>query len=167
MKFSGISWKGNEGFYYSSYDKPDGSELSAKTDQHKLYYHKLGTSQEEDQLVFGATAEEKHRYVGGVVSEDDHYLIISASIYTKGNKLFIKDLTKPNSKMISIIDNIDSDTDFIENIGTKLYLVTNLDAPNQKIITVDAANPQPENWKDFIPETKNVLSPSTGVAIFC
>jgi prolyl oligopeptidase len=166
VKFSGLSWKGNEGFYYSSYDKPDGSELSAKTDQHKLYYHKLGTKQKEDKLIYGGTPEEKHRYIGGRVSEDDHYLIISARIYTKGNKLFIKDLTKPNSKLIAIIDNIDSDTYFIENVGTKLYLVTNLNAPNQKIITVDAANPQPENWKDFIPETKNVLSPSTGGGFF-
>ena len=92
VKFSGLSWKGNEGFYYSSYDKPKGSELSAKTDQHKLYYHTLGTSQKEDQLVFGGTAAEKHRYVSGYVTEDDKYLVVSASISTSGNKLFIKDL---------------------------------------------------------------------------
>ena len=66
VKFSGLSWKGNDGFYYSSYDKPKGSELSAKTDQHKLYYHKLGTSQKEDQLIFGGTSEQKRRYVGGI-----------------------------------------------------------------------------------------------------
>ena len=65
IKFSGISWKGNDGFFYSSYDKPEGSELSAKTDQHKLYYHKLGTPQSEDKIIFGGTPEEKHRYVGG------------------------------------------------------------------------------------------------------
>ncbi|TPN87732.1 prolyl oligopeptidase family serine peptidase [Aquimarina algicola] len=162
IKFSGISWKSNDGFYYSSYDKPKGSELSAKTDQHKVYYHKLGTSQKDDALIFGGTPEEKHRYVGASVTEDDKYLIISASISTSGNKLFIKDLTKPNSKLITILDHTKSDTYVIENVGSKLYLVTNLDAPNQKIVTVDAANPTPENWKDFIPETENVLSPSIG-----
>ncbi|CAM1362141.1 prolyl oligopeptidase family serine peptidase [Tenacibaculum xiamenense] len=162
VKFSGISWKGNEGFYYSSYDKPEGSVLSAKTDQHKLYFHKLGTPQSSDQVVFGATPEEKHRYVGGSLTEDDRYLLVSASTSTSGNKLFIKDLSNPNSKLTPIIDNFDSDTYVIENKGSKLYLVTNLNAPNKKIVTVDASNPTPENWKDFIPETENVLSPSTG-----
>ena len=95
VKFSGMSWYKNEGFYYSSYDKPEGSELSAKTDQHKLYYHKLGTPQSQDAIVFGATPEEKHRYVGGNVTEDGRYLVISASISTSGNKLFLKDLTVP------------------------------------------------------------------------
>ncbi len=166
VKFSGMSWKGNEGFYYSSYDKPKGSELSAKTDQHKVYYHKLGTPQKEDQLIFGGTPEEKHRYIGGTVTEDNHYLIISASVSTSGNKLFIKDLTNPNSKLITILDHTDSDTYIIENEGSKLFLVTNLNAPNKKIVTVDASNPTPENWVDFIPETENVLSPNTGGGYF-
>ena len=166
VKFSGMSWKGNEGFYYSSYDKPKGSELSAKTDQHKVYYHKLGTKQKEDELIFGGTPEQKHRYIGGGVTEDDRYLIISASVSTSGNKLFIKDLTKPDSELVTILDHTDSDTYIIENVGSKLYLVTNLNAPNQKIVTVDAANPTPENWKDFIPETENVLSPGTGGGYF-
>ncbi len=166
VKFSGIAWKGNEGFFYSSYDKPKGSELSAKTDQHKLYYHKLGTPQKSDQVVFGATPEEKHRYVGGYLTEDDKYLLISASTSTSGNKLFLKDLSNPSSKLVPIIDNFDSDTYVIDNRGTTLYLVTNLNAPNKKVVTVDANNPSPENWKDFIPETENVLSPSTGAGYF-
>jgi prolyl oligopeptidase len=166
VKFSGISWKGNEGFYYSSYDKPKGSELSAKTDQHKLYYHKLGTPQNTDQVVFGATPEEKHRYVGGYLTDDDKYLVVTASTSTSGNKLFIKDLSKPNSEFVTVIGNFDSDTYVADNKGTKLYLVTNLNAPNQKIVTVDATNPTPENWKDFIPETENVLSPSKGSGYF-
>ncbi len=160
IKFSGISWKGNDGFYYSSYDKPEGSELSAKTDQHKLFYHKLGTKQEADQLIFGGTEAEKHRYIRGNVSEDNKYLQISASTSTTGNKLFLKDLSKPDSPLITIVDNTDSNTYIMDNVGTKLYIVTNLNAPNQKIVTVDAANPTPENWIDFIPETENVLSPS-------
>ncbi|SNR17669.1 prolyl oligopeptidase family serine peptidase [Tenacibaculum jejuense] len=166
VKFSGISWKGNEGFYYSSYDKPKGSELSAKTDQHKLYYHKLGTSQKSDKVIFGATAEEKHRYVYASVSDDDTYLTIAAKKYTKGNKLFIKNLKDPNSKFTTIVDDYKNDTYLLENVGSKLYLVTNLNAPNQRIVTVDAANPGVENWKDFIPETENVLSPSTGSGYF-
>ena len=166
VKFSGISWKGNEGFYYSSYDKPEGSELSAKTDQHKVYYHKVGTSQKEDQLVFGGTPEEKHRYIGARVTEDDRYLVISASNTTSGNKLFIRDLESPDSGMIPILQHEDSDSYVIENVGSRLYIVTNLNAPNQKIVTVDAADPGPENWADFIPETENVLSPSTGGGFF-
>ena len=166
VKFSGISWKGDEGFYYSSYDKPEGSELSAKTDQHKLYYHKLGTPQNTDEVIFGATPEEKNRYVGGYLTEDDKFLIISASTSTSGNKLFIKDLTKPDSKLVAVLDNYDSDTYIIDNRDNTLYLVTNLNAPNKKIVTVDANNPTPENWKDFIPETENVLSPSTGAGYF-
>ncbi|WP_405209063.1 prolyl oligopeptidase family protein [Aquimarina sp. LLG6339-5] len=166
IKFSGMSWRGNEGFYYSSYDKPKGSELSAKTDQHKVYYHKLGTAQKEDQLIFGGTPEEKHRYISGRVTEDDKYLIISASTSTSGNKLFIKSLTSNNDKLVTILDNTESDTYVIENVGSKLYLVTNLHAPNQKIVTVDASNPTPENWKDFIPETENVLSPNKGGGYF-
>ena len=166
IKFSGISWRGNEGFYYSSYDKPDGSELSAKTDQHKLYYHKLGTSQKNDQVIFGATAAQKHRYVGGSLTEDDRYLIISASTSTSGNKLFIQDLTKKSSALIPVVNNFDSDTYVIDNRGTTLYLVTNLNAPNQKIVTVEATDPSPKNWKDFIPETAHVLSASSGGGYF-
>jgi len=162
VKFSGLSWVGNEGFYYSSYDKPKGSELSAKTDQHKLYFHKLGTKQSDDKVIFGGTDAEKHRYVGGYVTEDDRYLLISAAVSTSGNKLFIKDLTKPDSKLETILDHTNSDTHVIENQGSKLYLVTNLDAPNKRIVTVDAANPTSENWKDLIPETEDVLNVSTG-----
>lgn len=160
VKFSGASWYKNEGFYYSSYDKPEGSQLSAKTDQHKLYFHKLGTPQKSDKVIFGA--DQKRRYVGGGVTEDARYLIISASTSTSGNELYIKDLTQPNSKIITIVDNFNSDNDLLENIGSKLFILTNRNAPNQKIVTVDASNPTPENWKDLIPETKNVLSASTG-----
>ena len=166
VKFSGISWYKNEGFYYSSYDKPKGSELSAKTDQHKLYYHQLGTEQKDDVVIFGEKAIEKHRYVGGSVTEDNRYLLISASTSTSGNKLFIKDLTVKNSPLIPIIDTFESDTYVAQNSKSKLYLVTNLNAPNKKVVTVDAKNPSSENWKDFIPETENVLSLNSGAGYF-
>lgn len=166
IKFSGMSWYKNEGFYYSSYDKPKGSELSAKTDQHKVYYHKLGTKQSEDELIYGGTPEEKHRYIYGGVTEDDRFLIITPRVSTSGNKLYIKDLTVPNAPLIEILGHTDSDSNIIENVGSKLFIMTNLDTPNQKIVTVDASNPTPENWEDFIPETENVLSPSTGGGYF-
>ncbi|WP_298246955.1 prolyl oligopeptidase family serine peptidase [uncultured Christiangramia sp.] len=166
VKFSGISWKGNEGFYYSSYDKPDGSELSAKTDQHKLYYHKLGTPQSDDQIIFGNSEAQKRRYVGGSVTEDNHYLIISARNSTSGGELYMMDLQKENPELVTILDNQDTDSYVIENEGSKLFIVTNLDAPNKKIVTVDASDPSPENWEDFIPETEHVLSPSTGGGYF-
>lgn len=162
IKFSDISWYKNEGFYYSSYPKPKGSELSAKTDQHILYYHTLGTSQKDDIVFFGENTSEKHRYVGGSVSEDGNYLFITASISTSGNKLFLKDLSKPNSSLLPILEQAESDTYPIKNIESKIYLVTNLNAPNKKIVTVDASNPTSENWIDFIPETEHVLSPSKG-----
>lgn len=166
VKFSGISWRENDGFYYSSYDKPEGSELSAKTDQHKLYYHKLGTSQKDDELIFGGTEAEKHRYIGGYMTEDDQYLVITAQISTSGNKLYIKDLKKLNSELITILNHTESTSYVMKNVGSKLFIVTNLNAPNQKIVTVDMSNPAPENWVDFIPETENVLSSSTGNGYF-
>jgi prolyl oligopeptidase len=162
VKFSGLSWFGNQGFYYSSYDKPEGSELSAKTDQHKLYYHKLGTKQTEDKVIFGATEEQKSRYVGGSVTEDDKYLQISAAVSTSGNKLFLLDLQKQGSELVTILDNTETNTYIIDNVNSKLLLFTDYQAPNKKIVSVDAANPTPENWKDLIAETENVLTPSTG-----
>ena len=164
VKFSGVSWKGNEGFYYSSYDKPKGSELSAKTDQHKLYFHKLGTAQKTDKVIFGA--DKKRRYVGGSVTEDDHYLVITAANSTYGNELYIKDLTKANSPIVTIVDNFKSSNAIIENEGTKLFIDTDWNAPNKRIVTVDVNNPKPANWKNFIAETENVLTTSTGAGYF-
>jgi prolyl endopeptidase len=158
IKFSSIAWKGNEGFFYSSYDKPKGSELSAKTDQHKLYYHKLGTPQKNDQLIFGGTPAEKYRYVSGAVSLDAHYLFISAAVNTSGNKLFLKDLKNPKAPLVTITNSLDADTQFIDNDGTTLFFETNLNAPNGRLVKAEVAKPQPEYWQDVIPETKNVLS---------
>jgi prolyl oligopeptidase len=160
VKFSGLSWKGNEGVYYSSYDKPKGSELSAKTDQHKLYFHKLGTKQSDDKLIFGD--KEKRRYVGGSVSDDNQYLFISAANSTSGNELYFLDLTQPNAAIKNIHSGFEFDVDILDNIGTKLFIVTNFKAPNKRVVTVDVANPSSANWKDCIAETDQVLSPSTG-----
>lgn len=166
IKFSDLSWRGNEGFYYSSYDKPKGSELSAKTDQHKLYFHKLGTRQSDDVVIFGGTAKQKSRYVSGVVTEDGHYLLISAAKSTSGNKLYLLDLTKKSPKLVTILDNYDTNTYLLDSHDTALYLVTDFEAPNQRVIHVNASSPQPENWQDFIAETEHVLNPSVGAGYF-
>jgi len=161
VKFSGLSWYKNEGIYYSSYDKPEGSELSQKTDQHKLYYHKIGTAQADDVKVFGHTDAEKHRYIGAQVSEDDRFLLVSAANSTSGNRAFLKDLSKPNAAWQTVIETIDNDVSMLTSKGDNLYLMTNHNAPNSKIVVVDAKSPGVENWKDLIPETENVLSPSS------
>ena len=160
VKFSGVAWKGREGFYYSTYEKPEGSLLSAKTDQHKLYYHKLGTPQKDDKVIFGDS--QKRRYVGGYLTEDQRFLVITAANSTSGRELYIKDLSKTNSPIVAITDNFDTDSRVIDNMGSLLYIATNYNAPNTKVITVDADNPQQVHWKDFIPETEDVLSVSTG-----
>ena len=166
LKFSGIQWKGNEGFYYSSYDKPEGSELSAKTDQHKLYFHKIKTPQSEDVVIFGGVESEKNRYVGAQVTEDDAYLIVSASESTSGNKLLFKDLRKANSPLVLITDGYENDHYLLDSNGDRLFIVTNFNAPNQKVVEANASKPEQEHWKDFIPETDYVLSPSSGSGFF-
>jgi prolyl oligopeptidase len=161
VKFSGLSWQGNEGFYYSSYDKPKGSQLSARTQYHKLYFHKLGSSQKNDELIFGGENQPR-RYIGGNVSEDQKYLIITASESTSGNELYIKDLTKASNKIMQIVKGFDSDNNYIDNEGNRFLVQTNLKAPNCKLVEFYFDTPNPENWKDLIPETKDVLYVTTG-----
>ena len=159
VKFSGMSWKGNEGVFYSSYEKPKVSELSAKTDQHRLFYHKLGTKQAEDNIIFGE--KEKRRYVGGGVTEDGKYLIISASVSTSGNELYYKDLSNPNSAIKPIILGFDNDTNVLDHQNGYFIMQTNLDAPNKRVVKVAVEKPDAKNWEDVIPETENVLNVST------
>ena len=168
VKFSGIQWKLDEGFFYSSYDKPKGSELSDMTDQHKLYYHKLGTKQSEDILVYGEENDQKHRYVGAKVSDNGKYLFISASKTTSGNISFLKDLNLnlKTSPLIRVDENYQTDSYLLHSDGERLYIVTNSNAPNQKLIVVNARKPQEKYWKDFIPEGKYVLSPTVGGGYF-
>lgn len=161
IKFSGISWKGNDGFYYSSYDKPkEGSELSGLTQFHKLFYHQLGASQADDQLVFGGDATPR-RYIGGGVTEDGNYLIISAATSTTGNELYIQDLRSEASTIVQIIDNFDNDHWVIHSEGDMLFVKTNMDAPNGKVVTTTIQDPMPATWVDFIEETENVLRVGT------
>ena len=162
VKFSGLSWKNNEGFYYSSYDKPkEGSQLSGKTQLHKLYFHQLGTSQKQDQLIFGGEATPR-RYIGGHVTENQQYLVITASNATYGNELYIQDLSLKNESIRPIVTGFEYEqfVEFAEN--GKIYISTNQSAPNRKLVVTDALNPMPANWKTFIAEAKFPLSISTG-----
>lgn len=160
VKFSGTSWKGNDGFYYSSYDKPKaGSQLSGMTQNHKLYYHKLGTDQKNDILVFGGDAQPR-RYISGGVTEDQNYLIISAANATYGNELYIQDLKKPGSSIVPLITGFDNEHDVVYAENGKLYILTNLNAPNRKLVVADANSQDPTGWQDVIAETKFPLSVS-------
>ncbi|WP_240663398.1 prolyl oligopeptidase family serine peptidase [Mucilaginibacter limnophilus] len=162
VKFSGLAWHGNDGFYYSSYDKPkEGSQLAGLTQYHKLYYHKLGTPQSSDKLVFGGEKTPR-RYIGAGLTEDERFLIISASTTTTGNELYIQDLSKSGSPIVTVVGNFDNEHNVIDNVGDKLYILTNLNAPNNRIVTVDFNNGKPSAYKDLIPETDNVLSAGTG-----
>lgn len=158
VKFSGTSWLGDEGFYYSSYDKPKGSELSAKTDTHKVYFHKLGTKQSADGLIIGGE-NFKRRYMGIGVSDDERFEILSASEATNGNELYIKDL-KNKTDFIPVQKGYDFNTDFIDSKGDYIYALTDKNAPNMRLVKFNINNPNV--WTDVIPETENVLSVSTG-----
>ena len=156
LKFTNIAWKGNEGFYYSSYEKPKGSELSSKTQYHSLWYHKVGTPQSSDILVFGGEKTPR-RYIGASLTEDERFLVVSAATSTTGNELYIQDLSVSGSKLVPVVSNFDNDHNVIDNDGSRLIIQTNLKAPNTRIVQVDASNPSVENWKDMIPETENTL----------
>ena len=162
VKFSGISWLGSEGFFYSSYDKPEGSELSAKTDQHKLYFHRIGTAQSQDELVFGELADQKHRYVGADVGGDDRYLLISAANSTSGNKLFVKDLRSDTKELITLFADERADGYLLESDGETLLISTNHKAPKGRVVAVDPQNPEETNWRDIIPESEVVLTARAG-----
>jgi len=159
VKFSGISWFKNEGIFYSSYEQPDGSALSAMTDQHKLYYHRVGTPQAEDQLIFGG-AETPRRYIFGGVSEDHRYLVISAAVSTTGNELYIKDLSDWSNEITSIVSDFENSHSIIDIVDDRILIYTNYEAPNYRLVEVPLDNLSKEHWKDVIPGGNNVLSVS-------
>lgn len=161
VKFSGVSWRGNEGFYYSSYDKPkEGSQLSGQTQHHKLYFHKLGTPQSADELIFGGS-ETPRRYIGGGVTEDQQFLVISAANATYGNELYIKSLKDKNAPIVPIITGFDSESDVVYSKDGTLFIVTNIGAPNRRLVKVDAKNPVLDMWKELIPQSKYPMSIGT------
>lgn len=160
MKQSGISWRGNDGYYINRFAEGLSASHGAKNDYQILYYHKLGTPSSEDKIVFGENI--KRRFVSGYLSEDERFLFVSAAEGTTGNELYVQDLSKLNSKIIPIKADFESDQNVIETDGSKIFIETNFNAPNSKVVWVDASTPSFENWKDLIPETENSLSTSTG-----
>lgn len=160
IKFSGMSWKRNEGFYYSKYDAPkDGDELSGVNSKRKLFYHMIGTSQSEDELIY--EPENEKAGANGYLTENDRYLILSISEGTSGNKLYVKDLSTDNG-FVTLVDHLDNDQYVVDSREDKILVHTNIDAPNNRLVEVDLNNPAPENWKDIIPESENVLNVNTG-----
>ncbi|GJM29642.1 MAG: prolyl endopeptidase [Cyclobacteriaceae bacterium] len=161
IKFSGLNWY-KDGFYYQRFDEPkDGDELSATNQYGKIYYHKVGTSQSEDQLVYSNPENPENRFGAGV-SEDERFLFIYSYTGTSGNELYVKDLSDPGDEFKPIVTGFENDHYIVDNDGGDLIIHTNLEAPNNRIVRVNHRNPNPENWVDMIPETKNVMSADIG-----
>ncbi|TVQ16874.1 MAG: S9 family peptidase [Bacteroidetes bacterium] len=160
VKFSNIAWKG-EGFYYSRYDEPaSGEELSAANEFHKVYYHKLGTSQEHDRLVYWNPNHPRRNY-GVATTDDERFVILSESQSTMGNALYVKDNTKPGADFVKIIDGFEYSNNVIDHIDGKLLVMTNHSAPMNRVVLIDPARPAPSDWKEIIPESGNVLRGSS------
>jgi len=162
-KFSGASWtKDNSGFFYEAYERPDKitkeSSLKSSNYFHKIYFHKLGTPQLEDPLVF-ERPDDKELNVGGGVTEDGRYLIISMNRGTSpNNQITIKDLKNPEAAPIKLVTTEEAAFDPIANDGTYFWFKTTLGAPNGKVIGIDLAHPERSAWKTLVPETKNSLN---------
>jgi prolyl oligopeptidase len=156
VKFSGAAW-GKGGFYYSRYDKPvDGKAFSNKNEFHKIYFHKLGTSQNDDQLIY-MDKEHPLRYFGSFLSRDGRYMFISGSEGTSGNELMVKNLTIPNSEFVTICKGFKFNYDVAEVAGDKAYILTDDNAPNYKLVSFDLKNPNAGKFKTIIPETADLL----------
>lgn len=156
VKFSGIAWKGN-GFYYSRYDAPKSNETyTGKNQFHKLYYHTVGTPQEQDQLIYEDKSHPDYNFTAQV-THDERFLIVYTSQSTSGEKFAVKDLSRASSELQPM--NLDFDYDYrvIESIGTNLFVLTNHGAPNYKLIKINMNNPHGEKWKDILPERESLL----------
>ena len=156
-KCTGAAWQG-DGFYYSAYDAPvKGKEFSNVNENHKVYYHKIGTPQTEDKLIYQNPAYPKRFYYTGT-SEDERILFVYESGAGRGNNLFIKDLKKANAPFIQLTTDFDYQYSPIEVIDNNVYIFTNYGAPKNRIMVADINNPKLENWKELIPEMESVLS---------
>jgi prolyl oligopeptidase len=168
LKFSGASWKGNDGFYYSNYQRTqNGNVLSAKNENHTLYYHKLGTPQSVDKLVYGDDAHPV-RYIWGYLSENEKWLIIGAANETYGNSLYVQDLNKPGSPVIQIVTDMKNSHSIVDVDDNYFYIQTDKDAPTNKLVAAPVTDPKPANWKTIVEARPEVLSASAvGGSIFC
>ena len=168
IKFGAASWKGNDGFYYSTYDRIiDGSRLSGLTERHKLYFHKVGTSQKEDKLIFGTDAK-PFRYVSAAVSEDEQWLFIYTANETYGNSIYIQNLSSPDQPIQPVVTDMKNQHGIVYNDAANFYIQTDKNAPTGKIISVPVSSPGIENWKTIIEAKPEVLTASSaGGNIFC
>lgn len=156
-KFSGAAWQG-DGFYYSAYDAPEaGKEFSNVNENHKIYYHKIGTSQQADHLTYQNPKEPKRFYYSDV-SKDERVMYIYEAGAGSGNNLFIKELTKADAPVIALTDDMNYSYSPVEVIGDKMYLITNYGAPKYRVMTADLASPELKNWKELVPESESVLA---------
>ncbi|MDD4971404.1 MAG: prolyl oligopeptidase family serine peptidase [Paludibacter sp.] len=155
-KSSGISWQG-DGFYYSAYDAPEpGKEYSNKNEFEKVYYHSVGQLQSQDKLIY----ENKNfplRECYPIVTEDEKYLFITETETTTGNELWIKDLTIPNAQFELFAPGFVNDYSVVDHVNGKIYVLTNWQAPKQRLMEVDPKNHLAKYWKEIIPESKSVL----------
>lgn len=162
-KFTGAAWQG-DGFYYSAYEKPaDGKEFSNANEYHKVFYHKLGTPQSEDKVIYENRNEPLHFHNVGI-TDDESVLFVMGGGAGNGNSLYIKDLTKPNSKWITVEDSQDYDISVIDSRDGKLYIFTSADAPRYRLVTADVSAPQRANWKELVPENKDAVLVNTDFA---
>jgi prolyl oligopeptidase len=161
-KFSGASWlKDGSGFFYEGYDAPEAEALKAANYFHKVFFHKLGTAQSEDKLIFHRP-EDKELNVGAQETDDGRYLLLYQSKGTSpNNELAVKDLSDPDAPIVKLISVADAVYAPIDNDGTTFWLLTTLDAPNGKVIAIDLNHPEREHWKTVIPESTNKLSEVT------
>jgi prolyl oligopeptidase len=167
VKFSGISWTNDsKGFFYSRFPQPkEGQALMSEAVGQTLYYHKLGTPQDEDKLFYDLK-DSPGWYVGANVSEDGHYLLIFLSKGTEPkNKVYYVDLKDPmnpnlSSPVTALFEKVDAEYYPLGNVGTTVYMQTTLDAPNRRIVSFDIKTPEPKNWTSVVPEAKNVIEQS-------
>ena len=156
-KFSGASWHG-DGFYYSCYERPvAGKEFSNKNENHRIFYHKMGTSQEEDVLTY-ENPKYPQRFYTSHVNEDETVMFISEDGFGAGNNLMMKDLRKPNAPVVALTTNADFIYSPMEVLGNTIYIYTNYQAPKYRLMKADIDHPTIENWTEVIPEGENVMS---------
>lgn len=154
VKFSGASWA-KDGFFYSRYDKPtDGKAFSNKNEFHKIYFHKLGTPQNADKLVY-SDLNHPLRYFGSSVSRDGKYLFVTGSEGTSGNDLRVKNLLLPNSEFVLLFQGFNFNYNLVDVIDDKAYVLTDEGAPNYKLIRIDLKNPKIRSL--ILPETRDLL----------
>ncbi|MDA7860959.1 prolyl oligopeptidase family serine peptidase [Akkermansiaceae bacterium] len=158
-KFSGVSWaKNSKGFYYGRFPTPkDGEEMMAQNIHKKIYFHEIGKPQSEDLLVYERSNQPKQGLYAWV-TEDGKYLLIQVSQGTDTkNGLFYKDLSNSTSKVIELLSSFDASYDFITNLGSKFIIRTDLNAPKQKVISIDVNEPLSVRWETIIPESTETL----------